>query len=142
VKAQSSPNVLAFDLVAQVQGQQKIYADYDDSITDFFNFKYLYFGCVLDSQETATSSPLGCTLITTGFRKGKQVASQSASFKASGLTTDMLRVDFKAGNPGFSNVDAVSFAVSSAGTSALTAVLIDNIGYDVHLKKGASLPSS
>jgi hypothetical protein len=44
LKPQSAPNVLAYDVVASLQGTQQIRADYDDSITDYFNFKSLVSG--------------------------------------------------------------------------------------------------
>jgi hypothetical protein len=40
--------------------------------------------------------------------------------------------------PGFQDIDAVEFATDSSLTSALTAVLFDNIAYDVYIKQGSS----
>lgn len=138
VKAQSAPNVLFFDaLSTTTQGTPAIYSDYDDSITDYFNFKYFYFGCVLTNALDVASAPTSCTLSATGYRNGKKVASQSFDFEPTGvLVSTMTKATL---NKNFANVDKVTFANNDLVANTAEAVLMDNFSYDVYLKKGKSL---
>ncbi|GAB7362134.1 hypothetical protein MBLNU230_g2160t1 [Neophaeotheca triangularis] len=135
VRAQSAPNVLAYDVVAQGQGQQAIRADYDGSKTDHFNLKSTYLGCVTSAQETLTSPAVSCTINVTGFRNNKQVAKQTISFQPDTLllgVNNMKKVSF---NRGFRNVDEVQFETQGLLAQLATAVFFDNLAYDVTLKK-------
>lgn len=110
-------------------------SNYIDSITDYFKFKNFNFGCLLSTEETATSRPASCTITMTGWRYGKQVASQTSSFTASRLHTKMQFVQL---NKGFSNVDTVAFKTNVLVGQTLVGTLFDNMAYDAVLKPGYS----
>jgi hypothetical protein len=90
----------------------------------------------LTSQETETGVPLSCTIQITGSKAGTEVASQTATFTANGLTPPMTKVTL---NSAFKNVDSVVFKTQGLLSSTLAAVLMDNLEYNVYLKKGKSL---
>ena len=156
LNTQSRPNALAFDVVASLQGQHEVSSetlrnhhqrkhltnkksqlrtDYDDSTTSNFNFKSFYFGCVLPTQETLASLPLSCSVQVTGYRNGKQVASQKADFRKPllQLTANMAKVEL---NDGFCDVDRVSFDTTGGLIpEVLTAVLMDEFEYTTFSKQ-------
>lgn len=128
LNAQSRPNVLAYDVVASLQGKHELRTDYDDSTTSSFDFKSFYFGCVVATQETLASLPLSCSVDITGYRNGKQVAFQKADFRKPlvQLTADMAKVEL---NDGFCDVDSVTFDTAGLIPQVLLAVLMDNFEY-------------
>ncbi|GAB7344153.1 hypothetical protein MBLNU457_2048t1 [Dothideomycetes sp. NU457] len=131
----SAPNAIYYQIEQELSGGPKIYADYDDSITDHFNFKSFYFGCVVATQEAAATTPVSCTITITGFRNNQQVVTQDATFNVNigTIEQNMEKVVLQ----GFGDVDAVTFATAAAtGTKGTTAVTIDNLEYDVTLKEG------
>lgn len=129
IHPQSSPNVLAYDVVNSLEGTHELRTDYDDSTTTSFNFRSFYFGCVVATQETLLSVPLSCSVGVTGYRNGKQVAYQKADFSKPllQLTADMAEVKL---NDGFCDVDRVTFdTVGGLLPEVLLAVLLDNFDY-------------
>ena len=135
LNAQSRPNVLAYDIVDTLRGAHELRTDYDDSTTSNFNFKSFYFGCVLPTQETLASLPLSCSVQVTGYRNGKQVASQKADFRKPllQLTANMAKVEL---NDGFCDVDRVSFDTTGGLIpEVLTAVLMDEFEYTTFSKQ-------
>ena len=71
----------------------------------------------------------------TAYQGGRHAATQSASFTASGLQTNVQLVRL---NSGFSNVDTVAFKTQGLVGQTLLGTLFDNIAYDVTLKQGYS----
>ncbi|KAK3659483.1 hypothetical protein LTR56_001373 [Elasticomyces elasticus] len=140
VKPQSAPNVVSFDATFQpLEGEPSFTSDFDDSIVDSFNFKSFYFGCVLTNVETAASLTDDCSIHITGYRNGKEVASQDGTFDdGSLLPSASAAMDKVTLNSGFKNVDKVTFAINGVLDSTLDAALLDNFSYDVTLKKGYS----
>jgi hypothetical protein len=115
--------------------QHQLRTDYDDSTTSKFNFKSFYFGCVVSTQETLASLPLFCSIKITGYRNGKQVASQKADFRKPllQLTANMAKVEL---NDGFCDVDRVTFDTTGGLIpQVLLAVLMDNFEYTTFSKK-------
>ena len=131
IDAQSGPNVVAYDLVAQQQGPQNITSKYLDSKTQSFNLKSFYLGCLVSTQETATSLPGACDISLTGYRNGKQTATKTVSFKPSAARSKMQFFDL---GKKFWDVDTVAFKTKGVLQSTLLGVLFDNIAYDVVLK--------
>jgi len=109
----------------------RIYTDYDDSITDYFDLQSFYFGCVLATQETEAGVPVSCDVTVTGYKNQEQVASQTVSFAPGllALSADMTEAQLR----GFSDVDDVEFEVTGLNQVA-AALLIDNVKYDAYLK--------
>ena len=129
LNAQSRPNVLAYDIVDTLRSTHELRTDYDGSTTTSFNFKSFYFGCVVTNVETLLSLPLSCSVKLTGYRNGKQVASQQADFSTPllQLTANMDKVEL---NSGFCDVDRVVFETSGGVLeSVLSAVLMDDFEY-------------
>ncbi|KAK5692334.1 hypothetical protein LTR17_025384 [Elasticomyces elasticus] len=140
VKPQSAPNVVTFDAIFKAtEGEPSFTSDFDDSIVDSFNFKSFYFGCVVTNAETAASVTDDCSIHITGYRDGKEVASQDGKFDDGALLVGVsATMDKVTLNSGFKNVDKVTFAINGVLDSTLDAALLDNFSYDVTLKKGYS----
>ncbi|GAB7344152.1 hypothetical protein MBLNU457_2047t1 [Dothideomycetes sp. NU457] len=137
VKAFSAPNFIVANSAEEQDGTANIRADYDDSITDHLGFNYMYFGCVLASQETLAGVAVQCDIKVTGYRNQQQVTSQIFSFTPGvSLGVDMQKAVF---NSGFQNVDRIEVAVTdNAIVAATKAILVDNIDYFAFLKQGYS----
>lgn len=130
-----SPTSVSFSLSLSHQSPTEVCSNSLILPSVTVNFKSFYFGCVLSTQETADSAPLNCQVQIQGYRNQQQVASQVATFTTDGLASSMDKVTL---NSGFSNVDQVTF--DTQGLNALLAgVLLDNLAYDVHLKKGKTI---
>ncbi|KAI7227007.1 hypothetical protein KC330_g8590 [Hortaea werneckii] len=138
LKPFSKPNVLGYDVVFAVQGQQTMTSKYDDSITDFFNRKSFYFGCVVTNVVGVASAPLPCSMTVTGFRGQDKIAQKTVAFTPDGLVSNLGPVNLK--NSGFENVDRVEFDLVGGLEKLALAVLFDNFEYDAILKKGARYP--
>ncbi|KAI7178394.1 hypothetical protein KC316_g9224 [Hortaea werneckii] len=138
LKPFSKPNVLGYDVVFAAQGQQTMTSKYDDSITDFFNLKSFYFGCVVTNVVAVASAPSPCSMIVTGFRGQDQVARKTVTFTPDGLVSSLGPANLK--NSGFENVDRVEFDLVGGLEELALAVLFDNLEYDAVLKKGARYP--
>ncbi|KAI7164816.1 hypothetical protein KC349_g491 [Hortaea werneckii] len=138
LKPFSTPNVLGYDVVFAAQGQQTMRAKYDDSITDFFNLKSFYFGCVVTNVIALASAPFPCSMTVTGFRGQDQVAQKTVTFTPDGTVSNLGPANLK--NSGFENVDRVEFDLVGGLEKLALAVLFDNFEYDAILKKGARYP--
>ncbi|KAI7422399.1 hypothetical protein KC336_g8351 [Hortaea werneckii] len=138
LKPFSKPNVLGYDVVFALQGQQTITAKYDDSITDAFNLNSFYFGCVVTNAVGVASVPLACSMTVTGFRGQAQVAQETVKFTPDGAASNLGPANLR--NAGFKNVDSVEFKLIGGLEKLVSAVLFDNFEIDVILKKGARYP--
>ncbi|KAI7200137.1 hypothetical protein KC316_g1206 [Hortaea werneckii] len=138
LKPFSKPNVLGYDVVFAAQGRQTMRAKYDESITDFFNLKSFYFGCVVTNVIALASAPSPCSMTVTGFRGQDQVAQETVDFTPDGLVSNLGPANLK--NSGFENVDRVEFDLVGGLEKLALAVLFDNFEYDAILKKGARYP--
>ncbi|KAK3679523.1 hypothetical protein LTR78_001084 [Recurvomyces mirabilis] len=99
-----------------------------------FDLQYLYFGCVAMSLETVASVPLECTVAFTAYKVGSDVpfATVNQQFNpTNAVISKMSKADFGGQYLSeFSGLDRVDISVvQSAGTSTLTALLIDNVAY-------------
>ncbi|KAI6823616.1 hypothetical protein KC327_g6686 [Hortaea werneckii] len=117
LKPFSKPNVLGYDVVFALQGQQTITAKYDDSITDAFNLNSFYFGCVVTNAVGVAST---------------------VKFTPDGAASNLGPANLR--NAGFKNVDSVEFKLIGGLEKLVSAVLFDNFEIDVILKKGARYP--
>jgi hypothetical protein len=104
--------------------------------TKYFDFKSFYFGCSLDTVESALGVATPCTVTIKGFYEGKLHATQEFDF-----TPDSLLIsEQKKGklspaecHTQFQGVDKVEF---SSDNPALQVILLDDIKYIPHSCKG------
>ena len=52
---------------ATLQGTAEMSADYDDSTISNFTLGSFFYGCILGTEESETSTPTSCTLTLIGF---------------------------------------------------------------------------
>ncbi|KAI7226546.1 hypothetical protein KC343_g7917 [Hortaea werneckii] len=137
LKPFSKPNVLGYDAESVSQGQQIMTSEFDDSITDYFNLKSFYFGCVLTDVGDVGPVPIPCSMSVIGFRDEERAASQIVTFQPDGSVSNLHAaspLNFR-----YQDVDRVTFDVVYADRELDFAVLFDNFEYDVVLKQGAQL---
>ncbi|KAI7286439.1 hypothetical protein KC345_g1183 [Hortaea werneckii] len=133
LKPLSKPNVLGFEKVLLTQGKQTITSKYNDSITDSFDLKSFYFGCVLTSATSLGIVPVKCSMTVTAFFDGEPAAQQTVEFTPSRLLSTMGYASLSR----FEHVDRVQFDLGGTLEKKAFAVLFDNFEYDVVLKQGA-----
>ncbi|KAI6824442.1 hypothetical protein KC332_g8891 [Hortaea werneckii] len=136
LKPFSRPNVLGYDTKLFSQGQQIMTSEFDDSITDYFDLKFFYFGCVLANVSYLPSIPIPCSLTVTGLREKEQVAEEIFLFESDGNPSNLAGA--YPSEPGFKNVTRVTFDIMDANRGLDFAVLFDNFEYEAILKQGAS----
>ncbi|KAI9652297.1 MAG: hypothetical protein M1831_007083 [Alyxoria varia] len=132
VKAQSAPNVIAFDVLGTSLGgagikKAQISSIYDGSRTDRFDAKSLYFGCVLANAATVLSTPLSCTLTARGLDgQGKERARAKFDFKPSvgTLVANMKKATF---GKEFVGIKTLELSVNGGIASLAVATLLDNL---------------
>lgn len=100
-----------------------------------FDLQYAYFGCVVNTVETAASVPQACTVAFSGYKKGssKVFKTVNQSFSPTNpLISKMTKATF---DSAFAGLDRVDVAVVGGVTPAtLTGLLIDNVKYTTYAK--------
>lgn len=98
-----------------------------------FSLESTYFGCSVDNVVSALGVPTACTVSFTAYKPGKNVAFQTINeqFNPTNLTLAHLT---KATFPDtWAKMGKIEIAVvQGATTSATTALLIDNVKYDLY----------
>jgi hypothetical protein len=100
-----------------------------------FDLHYAYFGCVVDTVETAASVAQACTVAFSGYKKGQSEVYKTVNVQfdpTNPLASKMTRADF---DFSFADLDRVDIAVVGGLTPiALTGLLIDNVQYRTYSK--------
>ncbi len=95
-----------------------------------FSLSSLYFGCVINSLESAAGVPQQCTIAVTAYLPGSTVVYQTINQQfnpASPLLSKMAKATFSSS---WQKMGKISIAVvQSTTTSTLTGLLIDNLQY-------------
>lgn len=125
------PNAAVFTFLTSLidspftPGVPTITASYIESTLSSWTPSSFYYGCVLASPYSAGSLASSCSITAIGFNAaGSKVASQTFQFAANGsLVQDQNYGKF---NSEFKGIYSLSFALQSAGGSAVAAVF-DNL---------------
>lgn len=100
-----------------------------------FDFQSLYFGCVVNTVETAASAPEQCTVAFTAYKDGKSIAHTTINepfTPTNPLISKMAKATFPSS---FSGLDRLDIAVVQSITpGTLTALEIDNVSYQLNSK--------
>jgi hypothetical protein len=100
-----------------------------------FDLHYAYFGCVVDTVETAASVAQACTVAFSGYKKGQSEVYKTVNVQfdpSNPLASKMTKATF---DSSFAGLDRVDVAVVGGLTpSALTGLLIDNVQYRAYSK--------
>ena len=100
-----------------------------------FDLQYAYFGCVVNTVETAASVPQACTVAFSGYKKGQSEVFRTVNQQfdpTNPLLSKMTKATF---DSAFAGVDRVDVAVVGGVTpSTLTGLLIDNVQYRTYSK--------
>lgn len=143
VNSNSPPNVAAYSSLnaGAVNGDgtvPTITTQYVGSVTDRFDIKSFYFGCVLNLQDSAASTPAPCTITVTGYKATEKIAKQEFSFDSETLdiVADMVYADLK----GFDDIDTAVFETKAGGLLSilggagdlLVGTLLDNLVYTTY----------
>lgn len=127
VTAESGINVAANSIVGDIlQGSPAFIA----ATVSTFDLQSLYFGCVVNTLESAVSVPEECTIAFTAFKKGSSTPYETVNqqFNPSNpLISGMTEVTFPSSWKGLERVE-ISI-VQALLTSTLSALLIDNVAY-------------
>ena len=101
-----------------------------------FDLHYAYFGCVVDTVETAASVPQACTIAFSAYKKGQSEVYKTVNVQfnpSNPLISKMTKATF---DSSFAGLDRVDVAVVGGLTpSALTGLLIDNVQYRTYGSK-------
>lgn len=101
-----------------------------------FDLHYAYFGCVVDTVETAASVPQACTIAFSAYKKGQSEVYKTVNVQfnpSNPLISKMTKTTF---DSSFAGLDRVDVAVVGGLTpSALTGLLIDNVQYRTYGSK-------
>lgn len=100
-----------------------------------FDLEYAYFGCVVNTVETAASVPQACTVAFSGYKKGqsKVFKTVNQSFDPTNpLISKMTKASFDSAFKGLDRVDVA--VVAGVTPSTLTGLLIDNVKYTTYSK--------
>ncbi|KAM0718843.1 hypothetical protein Q7P37_005915 [Cladosporium fusiforme] len=132
VRPQSGINVAANGVTSTLlQGGISITAQSVKS----FDLQYAYFGCVVNTVETAASVPQACTVAFSGYKKGQSKVFKTVNqqFNPTNLLiSKMTKATF---DSAFAGLDRVDVAVVGGVTpSTLTGLLIDNVQYKTYSK--------
>ena len=130
VAPESGVNVAANGNINDLTSSPSINAS---SSISSFDLTYLYFGCVLDTEETLASAPQDCTISFTAFKAGSQAAYQTLdySFTPSALLdAPMVQAVFPSNWTYLSLVEIA--VVESTSTALLTGLLVDNVEHCNH----------
>jgi hypothetical protein len=100
-----------------------------------FDLEYAYFGCVVDTVETAASVAQACTVAFSGYKKGQSEVFKTVNVQfnpTNPLASKMTKATF---DRSFAGLDRVDVAIVGGLTpSVLTGLLIDNVQYRVYSK--------
>lgn len=101
-----------------------------------FDLHYAYFGCVVDTVETAASVPQACTIAFSAYKTGQSEVYKTVNVQfnpSNPLISKMTKATF---DSSFAGLDRVDVAVVGGLTpSALTGLLIDNVQYRTYGSK-------
>ena len=95
-----------------------------------FDLKSFYYGCAINTVETAVGVPTNCQITVTGWAGSKQKGSQTFAYNGlGGLSAPMM---FGKLNSWARGLTKVEFATADA---TLVGTLFDNIQYTVYSKE-------
>lgn len=100
-----------------------------------FDLEYAYFGCVVNTLETAASVPQACTVAFSGYKKGSNKVFKTVNQQfnpTNALISKMTKATFDSAFKGLDRVDVA--VVGGVTPSALTGLLIDNVQYKTYSK--------
>lgn len=100
--------------------------------TTYFDLHSFYFGCSVDSVESAVGLPAACTVTIKGYYEGKLLATQEFDYVPQGLLLSNEQQAKQAKgkcHTGFTGVDKVEF---STDNPTLQVLLLDDLVYTPH----------
>jgi hypothetical protein len=101
-----------------------------------FDLHYAYFGCVVNTVETAASVPQACTVAFSAYKKGQSEVFRTVNQQfdpTNPLLSKMTKATF---DFAFADLDRVDVAVVGGLTpGTLTGLLIDNVQYRTYGSK-------
>lgn len=100
-----------------------------------FDLEYAYFGCVVNTVETAASIPQACTVAFSGYKKGQSKVFKTVNQQFNPTNPLISKMSKAAFDSAFAGLDRVDVAVVGGITpSTLTGLLIDNVQYKTYSK--------
>ena len=101
-----------------------------------FDLHYAYFGCVVDTVETAASVPQACTIAFSAYKKGQSEVYKTVNVQFNPSNPLILKMTKATFDSSFAGLDRVDVAVVGGLTpSGLTGLLIDNVQYRTYGSK-------